>query len=83
MWYTESMVQIDTNAVRKHNKPAAARKTGRIQVLFTPGELERIKSRAAKKGMSVSQFAHDVMMKSLAPKRAASRNARAGRSAAS
>ena len=69
MWYTESMVQID-NAMSKHNKPAASRKTGRIQVLFTPGELERIKSRAAKKGVSVSQFAHDVMMKSLAPRRA-------------
>lgn len=70
MWYTESMVQIDTNAMSRHNKPAAARKTGRIQVLFTPDELTRIKSRAAKKGMSVSQFAHDVMMQSLAPRRA-------------
>lgn len=70
MWYTESMVQIDTDAMSKHNKPAASRKTGRIQVLFTPGELEKIKSRAAKKGMSVSQFAHDVMMQSLAPRRA-------------
>ena len=69
MWYTESMVQIDTDAMSKHNKPAASRKTGRIQVLFTPGELTRIKSRAAKKGMSVSQFAHDVMMQSLTPKR--------------
>lgn len=69
MWYTESMVQIDTDAMSRHNKPAAARKTGRIQVLFTPDELARIKSRAAKKGMSVSQFAHDVMMKSLAPRR--------------
>lgn len=69
MWYTESMVQIDTDAI-KHNKPAASRKTGRIQVLFTPGELTKIKSRAAKKGMSVSQFAHDVMMQSLTPKRA-------------
>lgn len=69
MWYTESMVQIDTDAMSRHNKPAAARKTGRIQVLFTPSELERIKSRAAKKGVSVSQFAHDVMMKSLAPRR--------------
>lgn len=69
MWYTESMVQIGTDAMSKHNKPAAARKTGRIQVLFTPGELERIKSRAAKKGMSVSQFAHDVMMQSLTPRR--------------
>lgn len=63
------MVQIDTDAI-KHNKPAASRKTGRIQVLFTPGELTKIKSRAAKKGMSVSQFAHDVMMQSLTPKRA-------------
>ena len=69
MWYTESMVQID-NAMRKHNKPAASRKTGRIQVLFTPNELARIKSRAAKKGVSVSQFAHDVMMKSITPRRA-------------
>lgn len=69
MWYTESMVLIDTDAMSRHNKPAAARKTGRIQVLFTPSELERIKSRAAKKGVSVSQFAHDVMMKSLAPRR--------------
>ena len=82
MWYTESMVQIE-DAMSKHNKPAASRKTGRIQVLFTPGELERIKSRAAKKGVSVSQFAHDLMMKSITPRRAASRNARAGRSAAS
>ena len=63
------MVQIDTDAMSRHNKPAAARKIGRIQVLFTPSELERIKSRAAKKGVSVSQFAHDVMMKSLAPRR--------------
>ena len=69
MWYTESMVQIDTDAMSRHNKPAANRKTGRIQVLFTPDELARIKSRAVKKGMSVSQFAHDVMMKSLAPRR--------------
>lgn len=68
MWYTESMVQIDTD-MSKHNKPAASRKTGRIQVLFTPGELEKIKSRAAKKGVSVSQFAHDVMMQSLTPRR--------------
>ena len=63
------MVQINTDAM-KHNKPAASRKTGRIQVLFTPNELARIKSRAAKKGVSVSQFAHDVMMKSITPRRA-------------
>lgn len=69
MWYTESMVQIDTNTMSKHYKSAANRKTGRIQVLFTPGELERIKLRAAKKGVSVSQFAHDVMMQSLTPRR--------------
>lgn len=53
-----------------HYKTAANRKTGRIQVLFTPNELAKIKSRAAKKGMSVSQFAHDVMIQSLTPKRA-------------
>lgn len=69
MWYTESMVQIDTNTMSKHNKPAASRKTGRIQVLLTPGELERIKTRANKKGVSLSQFAHDALMKSITPRR--------------
>lgn len=52
-----------------HYKVAANRKTGRIQVLLTPEELEKIKTRAERKGVSVSQYAHDAIMKSITPRR--------------
>ena len=67
MWYTESMTEKGT--ANTHYKTAANRKTGRIQVLLTPEELEKIKTRAERKGVSVSQYARDAMMKSITPRR--------------
>jgi len=65
-----------------HYKTAANRKSEQILVRFYPDELSKIKTRARKKGVSISQYAHDAIMKSITPnKRAVSDSERAKKQA--
>lgn len=65
-----------------HYKTAANRKTGVISLRLYPDELAKIRTRAKKKGVSVSQYAHDAVMKSITPnKRAVSDSERAKKQA--
>lgn len=69
-------VMVQKGTTGTHYKAAASRKTAQILVRFTPGELDRIKTRANKKGVSLSQFAHDALIKSITPNKRAKRSAK-------
>lgn len=69
-------VMVQKGVSGTHYKPAANRKTAQILVRLTPSELERIKTRANKRGVSLSQFAHDALMKSITPNKRVKRSAK-------
>lgn len=52
-----------------HYKTAENRKSGQILVRLYPDELDKVRARAAKKGVSMSQYAHDAIMRTVYPKR--------------